>query len=205
VALWGDVKNFALGIFKKNENGKLAWRIIAVSIPVLFLGWFLNDWVEKYFRSPFAVVISLVFWGLVLWWADARVKESAENHLEKVGLKQIFLIGLSQVIAFIPGTSRSGITISAGLFSGLSRETAARFSFLLGVPAIAAAGGYSLLKIIGSGEAFNWSALIIAFITAFVSGFLAIRFLLKIMKASSYKWFVIYRIVLAAIILFFFV
>ena len=201
VALWGDVKNLGLGIFKKNESGKLAWRIIAASIPVLFLGWFLNDWIENYFRSPVVVVVSLVFWGLILWLTDTRVKKNAENCIEKVGLRQTFLISLSQVIAFIPGTSRSGITISAGLFSGLSREAAARFSFLLSVPAIAAAGVYSFWKILGSGEASDWSALVIAFVAAFISGFLAIRFLLKIMKVSSYKWFVFYRLALAAIIL----
>jgi undecaprenyl-diphosphatase len=136
-----------------------------------------------------------------LWLTDTRVKKNAENCIEKVGLRQTFLISLSQVVAFIPGTSRSGITISTGLLSGLSREAAARFSFLLSVPAIAAAGVYSFWKILGSGEASDWSALVIAFVTAFVSGFLAIRFLLKIMKVSSYKWFVFYRLVLAAIIL----
>jgi len=205
VALWVDVKAIVTGVFKKNENGRLGWMIILATIPVLVVGFFASDWLEVTFRSPLAVAGSLAFWGVVLWVADALIKRQAESELTKVGWKRSLAIGLSQIIAFIPGTSRSGITITAGLFGGLSREAAARFSFLLGIPAIAAAGSFALIKIISSGESFDWLSLTIAFIAAFVSGFAAIKFLLKIMKAASYKWFAIYRIVLALIILFLFV
>lgn len=201
VVLWVDVKAVTLGVFKRNENGRLGWLIIAATIPVLIVGFFASDWLEATFRSPLAVAASLAGWGVVLWVADALTKKSAESELTKIGWKCSLAIGLSQIIAFIPGTSRSGITITAGLFGGLTREAAARFSFLLGIPSIAAAGGFALLKIISSGESFDWLSLTIAFVAAFVSGFVAIKFLLKIMKAASYKWFAIYRIVLAVIII----
>lgn len=201
VALWVDVKTITLGIFQRNENGRLGWMILAATVPVLLVGFFFNGWFETVFRSSLIAAFSLAFWGVVLWVADALAKKQSESELTKIGWKRTLAVGLSQIIAFIPGTSRSGITITAGLFGGLSREAAARFSFLLGIPSIAAAGGYSLLKIIGTGENFDWSALAVAFAAAFVSGFFAIKFLLKIMKAASYKWFAIYRIILALIIL----
>ncbi|MFA6131628.1 MAG: undecaprenyl-diphosphate phosphatase [Patescibacteria group bacterium] len=215
VALWVDVKAITLGVFKRNENGRLGWFIVAATVPVLAVGFFASDWLEATFRSPLAIAASLAFWGVVLWVADALVRKNADppspgygvarGDLVKIGWKRSLAIGLSQIIAFIPGSSRSGITITAGLFGGLTREAAARFSFLVGIPSIAAAGGFSLLKIISGGESFDWLSLAIAFIAAFLSGFLAIKFLLKIMKATSYKWFVIYRIILAGIIILIFI
>jgi len=204
VALWTDIKKITLGVFKKNSDGRLGWFIVLATVPVLFVGFFFGDWLENTFRSPLAVAISLIFWGIVLWVADAWLKKNAENELNKIGLKRSLIIGLSQAIALIPGTSRSGITISAGLFSGLSREAAARFSFLLGIPSIAAGGSFALLKVISNGGSFDWLSLTFAFLAAFISGFVAIKFLLQIMKGMSYKWFAIYRIVLAGIIILFF-
>jgi len=203
VALWTDAKKIVLGVFKKNSDGRLGWFIIAATIPVLFVGFFFGDWLEETFRSPLAVACSLIFWGIVLWIADSKMKKIPENEINKIGFKKSLMIGLSQIIALIPGTSRSGITISAGLFGGLSREAAARFSFLLGIPSIAAAGSFALLKIILDKGDFDWSSLVVAFIAAFISGFFAIKFLLQIMKGVSYKWFAIYRIVLAVIIILF--
>jgi undecaprenyl-diphosphatase len=203
VALWTDVKKIVLGVFKKNSDGRLGWFIIAATIPVLFVGFFFGDWLEETFRSPLAVACSLIFWGIVLWIADSKMKKIPETEINKIGFKKSLMIGLSQIIALIPGTSRSGITISTGLFGGLSREAAARFSFLLGIPSIAAAGSFALLKIILDKGDFDWSSLVVAFIAAFISGFLAIKFLLQIMKGVSYKWFAIYRIVLAVVIIFY--
>ncbi len=203
VALWTDVKKIVLGVFKKNSDGRLGWFIIAATIPVLFVGFFFGDWLEETFRSPLAVAFSLIFWGIVLWIADSKMKKNPETEINKIGFKKSLTIGLSQIIALIPGTSRSGITISTGLFGGLSREAAARFSFLLGIPSIAAAGSFALLKIILDKGDFDWWSLAVAFIAAFISGFLAIKFLLQIMKGVSYKWFAIYRIVLAVVIIFY--
>lgn len=200
VALWTDIKAIALGVLKRNTNGRLGWFIVAATIPVLFVGFFFGDWLETAFRSPLAVAASLAFWGIVLWVADVWVKKNAETEINKIGLKRSLIIGLSQIVALIPGTSRSGVTITTGLFFGLSREAAARFSFLLGVPSIAAAGGYALLKIVSVGGVFDWGLLVTAFIAAFFSGFVAIKFLLRIIAGTSYRWFVVYRIVLAAAI-----
>jgi len=201
VALWTDIKAIVSGVFKRNENGRLGWMIIIATVPVLAIGFFAGDWLETVFRSPLSVAVSLAFWGVILWMADTLVKKDSEGLLTKIGWKRTLAIGLSQAIAFIPGTSRSGITITTGLFSGLSREAAARFSFLLGLPSIAAAGSFALLKIVSEGGSFDWLSLAIAFAAAFISGFAAIKFLLKIMQGASYKWFAIYRIILAAIII----
>lgn len=204
VALWKDVKRITLGVFKKNADGRLGWLIVLVTIPVLFVGFFFGDWLEVTFRSPLVVAFSLAFWGVVLWLADARLKKKVETELNKIGFRRSLIIGLSQIISLIPGTSRSGITITAGLFSGLSREAAARFSFLLGLPTIAAAGSFALLNVIKDGGSFDWLSLSIAFITAFISGFFAIKILLKVINGFGYKWFAIYRIVLAVTILIWF-
>jgi undecaprenyl-diphosphatase len=201
VALWADIKTISLGMIKKTSNGRVGWQIILATIPVLVIGFFASNWLEKTFRSPLVVVVSLAVWGIVLWLADFIGKNNSFKNLNEVGWKKSLIIGALQIIALIPGTSRSGIAITAGLFSGLSRETAARFSFLIGIPSIAAAGGYSFLKIILSGGNFDWLLLILAFISAFVSGFLAIKFLLQLMRGVSYKWFAIYRILLAVILL----
>ncbi|MFH1089900.1 MAG: undecaprenyl-diphosphatase UppP [Candidatus Uhrbacteria bacterium] len=203
VALWTDVKKIVLGVFKKNQDGRLGWFIVAATIPVLFVGFFFGDWLEETFRSPSVVAFSLIFWGIVLWIADSKMKKVFETEINKIGFKKSLMIGLSQIIALIPGTSRSGITITAGLFGGLSREAAARFSFLLGIPSIAAAGSFALLKIILDKGDFDWLSLIVAFMAAFISGFLAIKLLLQVMKGVSYKWFAIYRIILAVIIIFY--
>ncbi|MFH1253504.1 MAG: undecaprenyl-diphosphatase UppP [Candidatus Uhrbacteria bacterium] len=203
VALWTDIKKIAIGIFKKNQDGHLGWLIILATIPVLIVGFFFGDWLEETFRSPSVVAFSLAFWGIILWLVDAQTKKTAETEINKISFKKSFFIGLSQIIALIPGTSRSGITITTGLFSGLSREAAARFSFLLGIPSIAAAGGFSLLKIFLNNGDFDSLSLIVAFIAAFISGFAAIKFLLQIMKGLSYKWFAIYRIALAVVIILF--
>lgn len=201
VALWLDIKKIVVGIFKKNQDGRLGWLIVAATVPVLVVGFLGGDWLEETFRSPLAVAASLAIWGLVLLLADSLVNKKSETDLNKLNLKKSLAIGLSQIIALIPGTSRSGITITTGLFSGLSRETAARFSFLLSVPSIAAAGGFALLKIIFSGGNFDWLSLVVAFFAAFISGFVAIKFLLKIINRLSYKWFAFYRIILAVVII----
>lgn len=200
-AFWAEVKAITFGVFKRNKKGQLGWLIAAATLPVLIAGFFFSDWFEFTFRSPIVVAASLAVWGVVLWVADVFVKEKAENDLVKIGRRRSLVIGLAQIISLIPGTSRSGITITAGLFGGLSREAAARFSFLLGIPSIAAAGLFSLFLMIKSGDSFDWLSLIIAFATAFISGFFAIRFLLLLLQSASYKWFAIYRIILAVAVM----
>lgn len=200
VALREDLPKLFLNKFR------LGWTILAATIPALTIGYLFKDQIETVLRSPIVVAVSLALWGVLLWIADRSLstKPSLTSDIQKISYHRAMFIGLAQAIALIPGTSRSGVTITAGLFTGLSRETAARFSFLLGIPAIAAAGGLSLLHVLNGSESVALLPLTIGFLTSFLSGLLAIRFLFKILKSTSYIPFVIYRIALAVVVLLFF-
>jgi len=144
IALSGDVRRMCVGMIKKDRVwGGLGWKILIATFPVFLIGFFAQDFVETSLRAKEVVAASFIVWGIVLYASDRWGRKNVTS-VEKTGWKQAFVTGCAQVISLIPGTSRSGITISAGLVSGLSRETATRFSFLLGIPAIAAAGGKRL-------------------------------------------------------------
>lgn len=188
---------------QSTQTGKwsrLAWTIVAATIPAIGAGLLFKDVIETTLRSPFVVAASLAFWAIVLWVVDRQVRLNAAQDVTSVNSRQGMFIGLAQALALIPGTSRSGITITAGLATGLSRSAAARFSFLLGIPSIAAAGSLAVLDLFSSTEPFDVVPLVVGFLVAFVSGVFAIRFLLKMLKSVSYKPFVYYRLVLALVI-----
>lgn len=194
VALRGDLP-------KLFENKcRLGCTILAATVPALGIGYLFKDQIETVLRSPLVVAASLALWGVLLWVGDRFVKPGATTDVTKIGYQRAMFIGVAQALALIPGTSRSGVTITAGLFTGLSRETAARFSFLLGIPAIAAAGGVSLLDVIQGTEPVATLPLVVGFLSAFFFGILAIQFLLKLLKASSYVPFAVYRIALAIVV-----
>jgi len=195
-ALKGDLPK----LFEK--KCRLGWMIVIASIPALGIGYVFENEIESVLRSPLVVVASLIVWGVLLWVGDRFVKPGAASDVKIVGYQRAIFIGIAQAIALIPGTSRSGVTITAGLFAGLSRETAARFSFLLGIPAIAAAGSVSLLGIFEGTEPVAVMPLAIGFSAAFVSGVIAIRLLLRLLKASTYVPFAVYRIALAVVVFF---
>jgi undecaprenyl-diphosphatase len=184
---------------------RLAVLLLAASLPALAVGWLVHRWVETNLRSPVIIAVATGAWSLVMWWADRRAirsREGADDPLVRVSWGQSLFIGCAQVLALIPGTSRSGVTISAGLLARLDRATAARFSFLLGIPVTGAAGAYKLLQLlqqgIPPGEA---GPLALAILVAFVSGWIAVWFLVNYLKRRSLLLFVIYRLILAAVIL----
>lgn len=183
------------------NRGRLGGTIVMASVPALAIGFLFKDQIETTLRSPLVVAASLAVWGALLWAADRSVKPSAEGKVERVGFQRAMFIGLAQAVALIPGTSRSGVTITAGLFTGLSREAAARFSFLLGIPAISAAGVAAVLDLVQGSERIDLLPLVVGFVMSFVCGLLAIRFLLGIIKSTSFVPFAVYRIVLAAVVL----
>lgn len=180
---------------------RLGWTILAASIPALAVGYLFKDEIETSLRSPLVVAVSLVLWGALLWIADRQTKKSAEGSVRNVGYRRAMFIGAMQAIALIPGTSRSGVTITSGLFLGLSREAAARFSFLLGIPATAAAGGLGLVEVLRGTESVPLLPLFVGFLASFLAGLFAIRFLLRILKGQSYVPFAVYRIALAVVVL----
>ena len=179
-----------------NFQTRLFFILAIASIPGAVFGLLLEDLAETAFRSPVLIAFLLAFFGIVIWLADKRSRR--KNDLAEIKTGKGFLIGLAQALAIIPGVSRSGATISAALMLGFSRPAAARFSFLLSIPIIFGAGLAQIPKL--SGDILNL-ALLTGMISAAISGYLAIGWLLRFVRNGSYKIFVWYRFILAAIIL----
>ncbi|TSC54117.1 MAG: undecaprenyl-diphosphatase [Microgenomates group bacterium LiPW_16] len=173
--------------------------LLVATIPGIFFGIFFESWAETIFRTPLLIAITLVFFGIILWLVDTRVKHlNDSNYLSK---GKAFFIGLWQALAILPGVSRSGATITGGLLVGLTREAAVKFSFLLSAPIIAGSLIAGIIKIPNSQFPIPNSQFLLGILTSFISGFLAIKFLLKFVQTHSFLPFVIYRILLAVLIL----
>ena len=186
----------------------MGWMIAAGTLPIVVLGILFKTEIETSFRSLYWISTALIVLALVLILAEWLMKQRAEKGLEAKSLKDIgwreaILIGIAQGIALVPGSSRSGVTIAAGLFLNLSRETAARFSFLLSLPAVFAAGIYQLyetwdLLIASSNDLLNLAT---ATLLAGVVGYASIAFLINYLKKHTTSLFIIYRIALGVGIL----
>ncbi len=177
---------------------KLFMLIVLASVPAGLAGILLGDYVEHALRSPFVIAVSLVVFGFVMLLAE---KMSKTRTIDSISLTDALMIGLAQAVALIPGVSRSGITISAGLFRGLGREASARFSFLLSTPIIAGATLLHARKLLKTSADHNLSLFLIGFIAAAVSGYAAIKFLLSFLKKHPLNVFAYYRFGLAAVII----
>lgn len=180
------------------KKHRLLGLIILASIPAGVAGFFLNDIVENCLRKPLIISMMLIAVGFLMLIAE---KASKHKDIEKTGLKDAVIIGIAQAIAIIPGVSRSGITISAGLFRGFEREVAARFSFLLSTPLIAGATMLHFKKAFTSHGNHDLWLFAIGFITSFITGFIAIKLLLKFLKRYPLNLFVYYRFILSAVII----
>lgn len=180
------------------KNHTLMLMVILGTIPAGLAGVFLEGLVEQQFRSPKLIALMLVVFGLVMFGAE-RFK--AQKKAEAVGFRDAFIIGLAQAVALIPGVSRSGITISAGLLCGLKREEAARFSFLLSLPVIAGATLLQGRKILHGGEQVDMALVGAGFAASLITGVFAIKFLMGFLKRHTMDVFVAYRFVLAGVII----
>lgn len=169
--------------------------LVAGTIPGAFLGFLFEEKVETILRSPWVVVTSLAIFGGLLYLADLKSKKSKEMNM--ITLKDTLLIGFAQALAIIPGTSRSGVTITVGLALGFGRKGAAKFSFLLATPIIFGAAMYKLKDLLGAGIG---TPELVGIAVSAISGFLAIAGLLKFVEKVSYKVFFWYRIALAVVI-----
>lgn len=202
--LWGDIVDMFKRLMKKNEgkNSEL-YKIIIATLPIVIAGVAISSAYLESVRTLQVVAINLMIFGALLWAADYYSANA--NHkvkdVKKIGWTAAVAIGLSQAIALIPGASRSGVTITTGLFAGLDRKTAAKFSFLLSIPAIAGAGVLVSLDAFQHGLDTPIPALIAGFLAAFISGAFAIKVLFKFLVKSDYRWFAAYRIVLGIILL----
>ncbi len=184
---------------KNVGESKLAWAVILGTVPVGLAGLLFNDLVEIFLRSPLVIAATTILFGLLLGWADWIGKRN--RHEQQINWRDTLLIGLSQTLALIPGTSRSGITLTVGLMLGLTREAAARFSFLLSIPVIFLAGGLETLKLIEAEQQTNWLALATGAAVSGISAYLCIFFFLKLLERIGMWPFVIYRLVLGGILI----
>ena len=187
--------------FHDDEDRRLAWLLIASTIPAAVIGLLFGDLLESTFRSVGLVAVTLVVGGVILLFADRFGAKS--RGIEDVTFPIAIGIGAAQALALIPGISRSGISISAARMVGLDRESAARFAFLMATPITAGAGLFEARKLLAgeTGLQFDVLPLVVGMVAALVSGLIAIRFMLSYLRSQSLDVFVWYRFVLAAIVL----
>lgn len=197
-----------INIFKNAVSGKkevgpypqnTLWQIIVASTPAFLAGYYLEPYVEKYLHSPILLIVNLVIFGLLLWLTEFISKNTLKN--ENIRYSDSFIIGCAQAIALVPGVSRSGITMTAAKMIGFSKENAARFSFILGTPAVLGAFLYQLPNInLFESSLFFW----VGVISSTIFGFFAIKYLIQYLKKGSFAVFALYRIILAILVLSFF-
>ena len=183
---------------QKSEQGDLAWLVILATVPAGLAGLLLDDFIEGHLRTALVIATTTLVFGLLLGWAD-RYHRSAST-VSKVTLKIALIIGLAQMLAIVPGTSRSGITMTAALFCGLSRETSARFSFYLSIPIIAAAGLLKGGELLLASTPVDWLLLGEAMLVSGLVAYLCIAVFMRLIERIGFMPFVIYRCVLSAII-----
>lgn len=200
---------FAIAIFFFKDlllifkDKKLFFLLIVGSLPVAVLGYFFESVIESTFRSATYVALFLFLGSIIMLIAEVFFDKISDKKIEykDISIKNAFLIGIFQSLGIFSGFSRSGVTISGGMLLGLSRDLAAKFSFLLAIPAIL---GATVFKLSNSGVFSGFDiTLLVGFIASFVFGFISIKFLLKFLKSNSLYVFVIYRIILVCLILFF--
>ena len=180
-----------------DPDSRLLLYLAIATLPGVAAGLLLDEWAETVFRSPALVALMMALMGAVLWYADRAAGSAAEG--EAISLRDALLIGFAQALAIVPGTSRSGATISMALLLGHRREAAARFSFLLALPITAGAALGKVPDLVASGTALV--PVLVGMLTAAVSGLAAIRFLLRYVRTRSYAPFVYYRFVFALVVL----
>jgi undecaprenyl-diphosphatase len=193
-------KSWASSLVTRNpdDEGRLAWAVLLGTIPLGLAGLMFHSYVETVLRSPLVIATTTIAFGVLLGYAD---KVGAQTRCEyRLGAGRVAAIALSQVLALVPGTSRSGITITAGLLVGMDRKAAARFSFLLSVPAIAMASLYEVTNLIEATEPVLWSDIIAGIGVSGVSAYVCIHYFLKLLDRVGMMPFVVYRLLLGVVL-----
>ena len=173
---------------EKNPEGKLFWYIVVATIPGGIIGFILDKYAEGILTKPLIIAIALIVMGIILYLVDK--KAPAKTDYEHMTFKQTFIIGFSQALAFIPGVSRSGITMTTGRLMGVDRESTAKYSFLLSTPIVLGATIFKLKDFVFGLPFF------VGVLSSFVVGVLVIKFLMEFLKKGSFKGFAIYRVIL---------
>ena len=200
--IWRIIVGWVLGLFKPELRGtldhRMGWYVIVGTIPIGIIGFVFRDFIKNDLRSLWVVAVALIAWSGVMLLAERRGRQDrSENELS---LKDSIVVGLVQCVALIPGVSRSGATISAGLFRGLDRVTATRMSFFLSIPALLAAGVFELKDALGTGGV-GLGPTLVGTVVSFVVALATIAWLLRFVAANSIGKFVPYRVVLGVLLL----
>lgn len=184
----------------KTPESRMALVIALGTVPAALAGLFFASWIEQNLRDPAVIVYTLAGYGILMALADRFGRR--ERNMASVGLKDALIIGCAQALALVPGTSRSGVTITAARFLGFERSDAARFSFLLSAPVILLAAGYKFLELISGGEPVAWGQLGLGALVSCVVAYISIEFFMRVVTRIGLAPFAIYRLILAAVILY---
>lgn len=200
VYFWKDWLTLTLAGFTKpsSHSGRLFWWLAAATIPGAIIGYLLEDAAESIFRHPISIALLLMIMGLVLYWADHNGRKRI--HIDQMKFNHAMGIGIAQAAAILPGVSRSGATMTAGMMMGLTSEAAARFSFLLSAPIIGGAGILQIKELIETPGAIN-APFIAGIVSAALVGLLSIGFLLKYLRNNGFKLFAYYRLLIGLVVL----
>ena len=201
-----DIWQIALGWFAalgpgraQTPHSRLGWAIIVGTLPVVVAGFLLKSLVEGELRAPWVIAATTVVFGLLLGWVDRRA--ARRRDIDGLTLRDALLIGASQVLALVPGTSRSGITMTTGLWLGFSREAASRFSFLLAIPTILASSALVTRDLLGHPADVDWAGLGLGVLLSGLAAYATIFFFLRFIERIGMWPFVVYRLLLGAVIL----
>jgi undecaprenyl-diphosphatase len=185
------------------QNRRLFWYLVAGTIPGALVGFLFEHRIEEYLRDPVPIAIAMIVIALLMWYAEYVGRK--DRHIEQTSLGDSLIIGTGQALALFPGVSRSGITISCGLFRGMTREAAARFSFLLATPLIAGAAAVEVPKLIKAHRAgaldLTMSTLAISVAVSAIVGYIVIAFFLRYLQTRTLKIFIYYRILFGIVVL----
>jgi undecaprenyl-diphosphatase len=182
-----------------SREARLAWQLLVATVPVGLAGLLFDDYIEQHLRRPEFVAGTLALFGLLMYAVDRLARTGRDEY--SLSWAQAGLIGVAQALALMPGTSRSGITITAGRLTGLTRSAAARFSFLLAVPGIAAAGGYEGLKLATGTAPVDWPPMAVGLVCSALAGIVCIHVMIRFIERIGLLPFTVYRLLVALVIL----
>ena len=194
-------RDWTLSLARRETTGdsRLAWGVLIGTLPAGIAGILFNDLVGTDLRSPLVIAATTIVFGLLLWWADVQGRRWRRE--QQLRWRDFILIGIAQALAIIPGTSRSGVTITAGLLLGMTRPAAARFSFLLSIPIILAAGGLKTAELVQQQAPVDGTALLLGVLLSGITAYACIHVFLKLLERMSLWPFIAYRLVLGLFLL----
>lgn len=181
---------------RPTDNSRLAVNLIIATLPVIPAGFFFRDYIELYLRSVEVIIVTTIVFAVLLLMADRRENHHRDEH--GMNWRDALIVGIAQCLALVPGTSRSGVTMTAALFRGYSREASARISFLLSIPAIAGAATLKLADLIRGEDPVDWLALSTGCVVAAISAYICIRLFLAFIARVGFMPFIVYRLLLGA-------